>query len=90
MKRMIPYINNTVKELNERISEQRLSSLAADLKDIVIFVKEQENKQMNQRFMLKNRMIIKEHQIFEYTPFEKLETFNNEFTLLERFVVLKK
>ncbi|CAK92427.1 unnamed protein product (macronuclear) [Paramecium tetraurelia] len=84
MERMIPQVDSTVKDLNERISEQPLSSLAADLSDMVTFV-QGVRKQVDELKVHAKKL--NDYQIalnMEYTPFEKLETFNSEFTLLER------
>ncbi|CAK72703.1 unnamed protein product (macronuclear) [Paramecium tetraurelia] len=84
MERMIPQVDNTVKDLNERVSEQPLSSLTADLNDMITFVIGI-RKQVDELKIHAQKL--NDYQIalnLEYTPFEKLEIFNNEFTLLER------
>ncbi|CAD8076520.1 unnamed protein product [Paramecium sonneborni] len=84
MERMIPQVDSTVKDLSERVSEQQLSSLASDLSDMITFVTGI-RKQVDELKIHAKKL--NDYQIalnMEYTPFEKLEIFNHEFTLLER------
>lgn len=73
-----------MKDLAERLTEQPLASLAADLNDMVTFVNQIRKSVDDLKVQAKK---LNDYQIalsMEYTPFEKLEIFNNEFSVIEK------